>query len=222
MLWKNQSKPFGWLNAFYCSVTQKKQYFTDSFWAWFFYVCVIACVCVTFGTGEWNQLYLNLIGCWQGRIGPWMQTTHTHFVYVYYRHILLFLFYKIRASETLLARDDMATKRTLWETDLIPVSMNYRYQKLKINLKWWCIIFFHGSQTLICCALGIVYWKAEVLLCQQRSMWSRLWFFQWSCMDVRVGLWRRLSTEELMLLNCGVGEDSWESPGLQGDPTSPS
>ena len=30
-------------------------------------------------------------------------------------------------------------------------------------------------------------------------------------MDVRVGLWRRLSTKELMLLNCGVGEDSWDS-----------
>ena len=29
-----------------------------------------------------------------------------------------------------------------------------------------------------------------------------------SCMDVRVGLWRKLSAEELMLLNCGVGEDS--------------
>ena len=28
-------------------------------------------------------------------------------------------------------------------------------------------------------------------------------------MDVGVGLWRRLSAEELMLLNCGVGEDSW-------------
>ena len=40
-------------------------------------------------------------------------------------------------------------------------------------------------------------------------------------MDVRVGLWRRLSTEELMLLNCSVGEDSWESLGLQGDSTSP-
>ena len=40
-------------------------------------------------------------------------------------------------------------------------------------------------------------------------------------MDVRVRLWRRLSTEELMLLNCGVGEGSWESLGLQGDPTSP-
>ena len=31
----------------------------------------------------------------------------------------------------------------------------------------------------------------------------------------------KLSAEELMLLNCGVGEDSWESLGLQGDTTSP-
>ena len=31
-----------------------------------------------------------------------------------------------------------------------------------------------------------------------------------------------LSTEELMVLNCGVGQDSLESFGLQGDPTSPS
>ena len=30
-------------------------------------------------------------------------------------------------------------------------------------------------------------------------------------MDVSVGLWRKLSAKELMLLNCGVGEDSWES-----------
>ena len=59
-------------------------------------------------------------------------------------------------------------------------------------------------------------------LCQQRSISSRLCFFRWSCMDVRVGLWRKLSTKELMLLNYGVGEDSWESLGLQGDPTSPS
>ena len=29
------------------------------------------------------------------------------------------------------------------------------------------------------------------------------------------------SLQELMLLTCGVGEDSWESLGLQGDPTSP-
>ena len=54
------------------------------------------------------------------------------------------------------------------------------------------------------------------------SIWSRLWFLQWSCMDVRVGLWRQLSLEKLILLNDGVGEDSWESLGLQRDPTSPS
>ena len=41
-------------------------------------------------------------------------------------------------------------------------------------------------------------------------------------MDVRVGLWRKLIAKECMLLNCGVGEDSWESLGLQRDPTTPS
>ena len=64
-------------------------------------------------------------------------------------------------------------------------------------------------------------WDCNLLLVRA-TVWSRLWFFEWSCMDVRVGLWRKLSAEKLMLLNCGVGEDSWESLGLQGDPTSPS
>ena len=41
-------------------------------------------------------------------------------------------------------------------------------------------------------------------------------------MDVRVGPWRRLSAKELMLLNCGAGEDPWESLGLQGNQTSQS
>ena len=40
-------------------------------------------------------------------------------------------------------------------------------------------------------------------------------------MYVRVGLWWKLSTEEFMLLSCGVGENSWESLGLQGVPTNP-
>ena len=31
----------------------------------------------------------------------------------------------------------------------------------------------------------------------------------------------KMSAKESMLLNCGVGEDSWESLGQQGDPTSP-
>ena len=30
--------------------------------------------------------------------------------------------------------------------------------------------------------------KSRDLLCQQRSIYSKLWLFQWSCMDVRVGL----------------------------------
>ena len=33
---------------------------------------------------------------------------------------------------------------------------------------------------------------------------------------------KKLSAKELMLLNCGVGEDSRESLGLQGDPTGSS
>ena len=32
---------------------------------------------------------------------------------------------------------------------------------------------------------------------------------------------KKAGTKELMLLNCDVGEDSCESLGLQGDPTSP-
>ena len=50
--------------------------------------------------------------------------------------------------------------------------------------------------------------KAETSLYQERSVQSKLQFFQQSCMDVRVGPQRKLSTEELMILNCGVGEDS--------------
>ena len=40
-------------------------------------------------------------------------------------------------------------------------------------------------------------------------------------MDVRVGLWRRLSAEEFMLLNCGVGEDSWESQPVHSEGDQP-
>ena len=39
---------------------------------------------------------------------------------------------------------------------------------------------------------------------------------------MKVGLKRKLSAKELMLLNCGVRENSWESLELQGDPTSQS
>ena len=32
---------------------------------------------------------------------------------------------------------------------------------------------------------------------------------------------KKAECRRMMLLNCGVGEDAWESLGLQGDPTSP-
>ena len=38
---------------------------------------------------------------------------------------------------------------------------------------------------------------------------SHVWMWE-------LGLQRKLSVEEFMLLNHGVGEDSWESLGLQG------
>ena len=44
---------------------------------------------------------------------------------------------------------------------------------------------------------------------------SHVWMWEFNCKE-------KLSAEELMLLNCAVGEDSWESLGLQGDPTSTS
>ena len=41
--------------------------------------------------------------------------------------------------------------------------------------------------------------------------WSDLAAATAACMNVRVGLQRKLNTKELMLLNCGVEEDSFES-----------
>ena len=69
----------------------------------------------------------------------------------------------------------------------------------------------YQESSLVCNSLSL-------LLSQTSCLFYIIFQF---CMDVRVGLWRSLSAEELMLFNCGVGEDSWESLGLQGDRTSP-
>ena len=52
----------------------------------------------------------------------------------------------------------------------------------------------------------------------RQEYWSRVPLP--SPIDVRVGPQRKLNIKKLMLLNCGVGEDSWESLGLKGDLTS--
>ena len=75
----------------------------------------------------------------------------------------------------------------------------------------WCFLLGGKAMTNLDSIL-----KAETLLCQQSPSNQRYGFSR----DVRVGLWGKLSTKEFMLLNFGVGEDSWESLRLQGDPTS--
>ena len=85
-------------------------------------------------------------------------------------------------------------------------------------------VLFRGNWFICTCIFVVsmkgVWSRNFSLLISPEVRLVKAMVFLWSCMDVRVGLWRRLSTKELMLLNCGVGEDSWESLGLQGDPTS--
>ena len=50
------------------------------------------------------------------------------------------------------------------------------------------------------------------------------WFYGFPVVMYGCVIWtiKKAEHQELMLLNCGVGEDSWESFGLQGDSTSSS
>ena len=56
--------------------------------------------------------------------------------------------------------------------------------------------------------LDSIFKSRDITLPTKVRLLKAMSFLLWSCMDVRVGLGRRLSAEELMLLNCGVGEDS--------------
>ena len=51
--------------------------------------------------------------------------------------------------------------------------------------------------------------------------WPKYWSFSFNISPSNA-LQRKLSAEELVFLNCGIGKDSWDSLRLQGDPTSPS
>ena len=63
----------------------------------------------------------------------------------------------------------------------------------------------------------------------QRSLVGYI-YSTWGCNELDTTWWLNNNSKSncaisiglVMLLNCGVGEDSWESLGLQGDPTSPS
>ena len=66
-------------------------------------------------------------------------------------------------------------------------------------------------------------WRIDAfeLWCWRRLL-SVLWTARRSNQSILKEISPEFSPEELMLWNCGVGEDSWESLGLTGDPTSPS
>ena len=57
----------------------------------------------------------------------------------------------------------------------------------------------------------------ELGLYSTSNQWT-LYLIEYGCESWTI----KKAERQLMLFNCGVGEDSWESPGLQGDPTSPS
>ena len=65
----------------------------------------------------------------------------------------------------------------------------------------------------------------SVLQSRDIAVLTKAWVVE--CVGVSSGRvqmqeWDRKEAEELMLLNCGVGEDSWEPLGQQGDPTDQS
>ena len=57
---------------------------------------------------------------------------------------------------------------------------------------------------------------------EKKGLYSQNCGFSTCHVRMWVGPKRRLSTEELMFLSCGAGEDSWEFLGLQEDQTSQS
>ena len=79
----------------------------------------------------------------------------------------------------------------------------------KINMQT-SVSFLHTNNKLLQIELKEKIWFTIALrrikylgINLPKEVKSRLWFSHWSCMDVRVRLWRKLSTEKLMLLNCG-------------------
>ena len=115
---------------------------------------------------------------------------------------------------------------TSWQIDgeTVETVADFIFMGLQNHCRWWlqplikrCLLLVRKVMTNL---NGILKSRAITLLTKVHLVKAR--FFLWSCMDVRVGLWRKLSPEKLLLLNCGVGKDSWESLGLQGYPTSPS
>ena len=102
-----------------------------------------------------------------------------------------------------------------------------------VSLYFFALITEEGFLSSPCCSwnnkLPLAFSKSfPKLLFRRRAQASLFWVLSILTavlsnviFIIPQGLWRKLSAEELMLSNCGVGEDSWESIVLQEDPTSP-
>ena len=79
--------------------------------------------------------------------------------------------------------------------------------------EWYKLCFW---PSLWCCYFGDITLPTKVCLVKAIYGFSSGHVWMWE-LDYKES-W---ALEELMPLNCGLREDSWESLGLQGDPTSP-
>ena len=76
------------------------------------------------------------------------------------------------------------------------------------------------------CSLKEKLWQTQQCIKKQRHHFAdKGWYspsYEFSSSHVECENWTTESAEELMVLNCGAGEDSWESLGLRGYQTSQS
>ena len=84
---------------------------------------------------------------------------------------------------------------------------------LQNHFSWW--LCHESKKTLlgrkVMTNLDSILESRDITLSTKVHLVKAIWFFQWLCMDVRAGLWRKLSTEELWFWTV-VLEKTLESP----------
>jgi len=109
--------------------------------------------------------------------------------------------------------------------DIFPSNLDYRHSIRCNHCRWWLQPWNKKTLTP---------WKKSYDQHRQHIKKQRYYFANkgpssqgYSFSSSHVWMWEldykeSWALKNWWLLNCGVGEDSWESLGLQGDPTSPS
>ena len=158
---------------------------------------------------------------------PWRRKWQSTSVFFFFLYHFTILAWRIPQTEELVGLQSVGSQRFRYNL----ATKTTIFKMSSISYKVWAFTHRHTVKNALYlkCGSPIQWGELEALIWSLVSsliffeikIWRNL-IFQWSCMDVRVGLWRKLSPEKLMLLNCGVGEDSREALGVQGDPPTPS